>query len=95
MKGKLLADGSRFRENWNKGDLDNNGDGGNPPDMEARIVRLETLAEVTEKRLVAIESDTKEIRKEISSAKIWALLLMGAGWLSLVGIMAKGFGWLK
>lgn len=69
------------------------GDGGNG--MEARMVRLETLAEVTERRLTAIESDTKEIRKEIASAKIWALLLFGAGWVSLVGVMAKGFGWLK
>lgn len=70
------------------------GDGGGN-DMESRLVRLETLAEVTERRLTAIEVDVKEIRKEISSAKIWALILFGTGWASLVGIMAKGFGWIK
>ena len=94
--GEVLGDGSLFRAGYVKdGGLDSSGGGGNSGGMEARIVHLETLAEVTERRLAAIESDTKEIRKEISSAKIWALLLMGAGWASLVGIMAKGFGWLK
>ncbi|WP_157137670.1 hypothetical protein [Solidesulfovibrio carbinoliphilus] len=70
--------------------------------MEARITRLETLAEVTEKALtdirgdlLEIRQDTKEIRKDLGNAKIWALILFGAGWVSLVGIVARGFGWLK
>ena len=94
--GKVWGGGSRFALAGQGGSgLDSSGGGDNSGGMEARITRLETLAEVTERRLAAIESDTKEIRKEIASAKIWALLLMGAGWASLVGMMAKGFGWLK
>jgi len=82
--------------------LDNGDDGGNFGGMEARIVRLETLAEVTEKTLADIKGDvreirkdTKDIRKELSAAKVWALILLGTGWISLVGVMAKGFGWTK
>ena len=90
---EFVANQARKQEEQMQAAKKTSGDGGNG--MEARLVRLETLAEVTERRLTAIESDTKEIRKEIASAKIWALLLFGAGWVSLVGVMAKGFGWLK
>ncbi len=55
--------------------------------MEARITRLETLAEVTDKRLAAIEFDTKEIRKEIHGVRMWVVYVVAAGCLSLGGSM--------
>ncbi|MDD3267282.1 MAG: hypothetical protein PHC75_08920 [Burkholderiales bacterium] len=33
------------------------------------------------------------VRNEIEKTKVWVLLLLGGGWLSLVGMMAKGFHW--
>ena len=65
------------------------GDGGN--NMEARLVRLETIIEQTDKRLTNIETDARETRKEIRTLFYFQI----ASLATLVGVMAKGFGWLK
>lgn len=44
-----------------------------------------TLADVNELR-----RDTKDLRKEISNAKIWALLIAAA----MLGVLARGFHWI-
>ena len=44
-----------------------------------------TMADVSE-----LKRDTKELRKEISNAKIWALLIAAA----ILGVLARGFHWI-
>lgn len=73
--------------------------------MEARVARLEILAEATEKRLSSIEADLRdfrgEVRNEFRSVRqemredfriVWGGLI--AGGVMLSGLMAKGFHWL-
>lgn len=62
--------------------------------MEARVAKLEALAESTDKRLTTVEQDLRDIRKDMRAdfRVTWAgLMALGVG---LAGMMAKGFGWL-
>ena len=59
--------------------------------MEARIVRLETIIEQTDKRLANIESDARETRKELRVMFYFQI----ASLATILGVVAKGFGWLK
>lgn len=70
--------------------------------MEARLVRLETLAEVTGKSLADIKGDVREVRQDMKEMRkdmqtdfriLFGSLIFVA--LGLAGIMAKGFGWMK
>jgi len=59
--------------------------------MEARLVRLETIVEQTDKCLANIESDARETRKEIRAMFYFQVASLAA----ILGVLAKGFGWLK
>ena len=59
------------------------GGGRYPPGMEARIAALEAHMDHVREAL-------RDIRGELR----WHLMLLGAGFIGLAGIMAKGFGWL-
>jgi hypothetical protein len=66
-------------------------------DMEERIARLESdvghmQSDIAEMKidLRAVRDKLDELRESIASAKIWALLLVGA----VLTVMARGFKWL-
>jgi hypothetical protein len=77
------------------GKVDMTGGGDNSGGMEARVARLESDVSHIQKDVAEMKTDIREMRKEIHSAKIWALILFGSGYASLIAVMAKGFGWLK
>jgi len=63
--------------------------------MEACLVRLETVAGEVERRHAATGSAAMALQKKIVAANIGALVLLGAGWIYSMSLMAKGFGWFK
>lgn len=76
------------------------GDGGSG--MEARIAKLEAHVEHLQSDVSEIKSDVKlltasthQISESIASAKVWAVLLYIGLAAVMLGVMAKGFGWLK
>lgn len=77
------------------GRVDFGGGGGNFDNMEPRVARLESDVSHIQKDVADIKTDIREMRKEIHSSKIWALVLLGSAYATLVAIMAKGFGWIK
>jgi hypothetical protein len=69
--------------------------------VELRLTRLEDKVAVIATDVAELKSDMKglrtqmhdgfqSIRKEISNAKIWALLIDAA----ILGVLAKGFHWI-
>lgn len=91
---------NRPRANFASGDdrgdvVDFQGGDGNDSDMEARIAKLEALAESTDKRLSNIEIDIRDMRKEASAGQKQFFLALVFVALGLAGLMAKGFGWLN
>ncbi len=87
----LIDARSRFAASPSGSGLDSSGGGGNSGGMEARIVRLETIIEQTDKRLANIESDARETRKELRVMFYFQI----ASVATILGVVAKGFGWLK
>jgi hypothetical protein len=61
--------------------------------MEARVAKLEALAETTDKRLSLVEQDIREFRRDMrSDFKVtWAGIFAVA--LGISGLLAKGFHW--
>lgn len=53
----------------NHGPIDHGGDGGDNDSMDARVAKLETIAEKTSERLVAIEKDMAIIKADLSGFK--------------------------
>lgn len=86
---EFVAKQSRQQEEDMQTAKKSSGDGGN--NMETRLVRLETIIEQTDKRLGNIETDARETRKEIRTLFYFQI----ASFATLIGVMAKGFGWLK
>ncbi len=72
--------------------------GGDNGGMEARITRLETVAEFMQRDIAELKQDIAATRKEVHSIRTTDFrLLFGAiitVTLGLAGLMAKGFGWL-
>lgn len=62
--------------------------------MEARMAKLEAVTESIDKRLTSVESDVREIRRDMRAdfRLTWGGMIFIA--LGLAGLMAKGFGWL-
>jgi predicted RNase H-like nuclease (RuvC/YqgF family) len=62
---------------------------------EIEVVRKEI--EVVRKEIEVVRKDIEvirqEIRQEISQSKIWALLIFGSGWVSMLAIVSRGFHW--
>jgi hypothetical protein len=89
--------------------LDDSGGGDNFDGMEARVARLESDMAYVQRDIAEIKTDIREFRKdnaefrkeilavhkEVHSAKVWGLIILGSGYASLIAVMAKGFGWLK
>jgi hypothetical protein len=74
------------------------------PDLEARVVRLETAMESVQSNISEIKLDLRAFRKEVLNQfesqrkehKADLFKIFGAGAtmaISLAGLMAKGFGW--
>lgn len=70
------------------------GGGGYDGGMEARVAKLEALAEATDKRLSLIESDVRDLRRIMDRdfRLTWGLILGGI--VGLAGLLARGFGWI-
>lgn len=76
------------------GGIDRGRPGGNDGGMEARVAKLEALAESTDRRLSQIEGDLRSMLRWGMAAFIltWGgIIALGIG---LAAMMAKGFGWL-
>jgi prefoldin subunit 5 len=70
--------------------------------LEAQVAKLEANVEHIQSDITDIKTDIRELRGDIKklfekleSAQIRALLLYIAQCSVLLGVMAKGFGWLK
>lgn len=66
------------------------GDGGGGDELEARVARLESDVEYIKRDISEIKTDIKDMRKE---SRLEFYVLIGF-MVSLLGVMAKGFGWL-
>lgn len=62
--------------------------------MEARIAKLEAHVGHIQSDIADIKTDVREIRNERHSDVRWAIGFYIGGVVALVGLMAKGFGWL-
>jgi hypothetical protein len=58
--------------------------------IEVRLLRLEDKVTVIATDLKELKSEVKSLGKDITDAKIWALII-AAG---VLGILAKGFHWI-
>ena len=58
--------------------------------IEVRLLRLEDKVTVIATDLKELKSEVKSLGKDISDAKIWALII-AAG---VLGILGKGFHWI-
>ena len=65
-----------------------------PPDMEARVSRIEAWAEHTDRALTDIKQDIRDMRKDMREDFRILFGVIAFVALGLAGLMAKGFGWL-
>lgn len=74
--------------------LEKRGGGGDNGGMEARIAKLEALAESTDRRISLVETDVRQLRidQRADFRVTWGGLIAVA--LGLAALMAKGFHWL-
>lgn len=64
---------------------------GEPPDMlEARVARLESDVDYIKRDISEMKVDVKDIRAHQRSDFRWVI----GGFVALLGVLAKGFGWL-
>lgn len=65
--------------------------------LEAREPATRGDLEITklelQKEMEVIRKEIEVVRQEIEHSKIWALLIFGGGWVSMLAIVAKGFHW--
>lgn len=71
--------------------VDNTGNGGNPPGMEARIARLEVFAESSDRRLSLIEQDIRQMAAKMDKHFIIFITTVAALFLVVSGAMWKGY----
>lgn len=74
--------------------LKHGGGGGTFDGMEARVAKLEALAEHIQRDLTDVKTDLRTIRDDARSdfrLIFGAIIALAIG---LTGVMAKGFGWL-
>lgn len=74
--------------------LEKSGGGGHGDGMEARVAKLEALAESTDRRLATIEQDIRGVRSDQRQdfRLLFAAIIATA--LGLAALMARGFHWL-
>ena len=63
--------------------------------FESRLTKTETLLTALETTMKDIKLDIREIKNEMKNDFKYYLYMYAAGYLSLVGIMAKGFKWFQ
>ena len=68
-------------------------EGGGVGGMEARMAKVEAAVEHIQSDLGEMKIDMREIRSNARSDFRWTLAAYGAGFMALIGVMAKGFGW--
>ncbi len=56
--------------------------------------RIEALRTELGGRIDGVQRDLRELTASFASAKVWALLLYFGLAATLLGVMARGFGWL-
>ena len=66
-----------------------NGGGG----LEARVAKLEAGVEHIQSDVSDIKTDLRQIRSDMRSDFRWILVVYGAGFVALLGILGKGFKW--
>ncbi len=67
--------------------------GGGRNGLEARIAKVEAAMEHMQADIGDIKQDVREIRKNARSDFLWHLAALSAGFMILLGVMAKGFKW--
>ncbi len=72
----------------------NTGDGSGGGNMEARLAKLESLADHIQSDIKDVKQDIRDIKKDAKEdfRILFASLIIVA--LGLAGLMAKGFHWL-
>jgi hypothetical protein len=70
--------------------LKKSGGDGTSEGMEARVAKLESDMGHVMTTLTEIRTDIREVKKDARADFRWML----AGFAALLGVMAKGFGWL-
>lgn len=70
-------------------------------DMHVRIAKIESDISYIKRDISELKTDIKDIRNDVKdinkrmhSQIIWLLTTIGSTSAAIVGIMAKGFGWL-
>ena len=66
------------------------GDGG----MEARIAKLEADVENIKTNVTDIKTDIRDLRNNLNTKFLWMLGTFITLYLTLLGVIAKGFKWL-
>lgn len=82
------------REQATSGPLESGSGGGNDGRMEARVAKLEAHVEHIRSDVAEIKGDVRSLRSALDSRFLWMISAFGAGFLTLAGLMAKGFGWI-
>lgn len=73
---------------------DNDGAPPPPNDMEARVAKLEAVAESIQRDIGDLKADVREIRRDMRTDFRLLFGALIAVSLGLAGLMAKGFHWL-
>lgn len=78
--------------------LKGGGDGGTfsgmPPDLPERVAKLETHIEHMNRNIATLQTDVRDIRRDMNAdfRYTWGGLILGG--LMLLGTLAKGFKWI-
>lgn len=75
------------------GNVDTPSGGGYGDGMEARVAKLEAHVEHIMRDTGEIKTDLRDLRKKVDSHFLFLISALGAGFIALIGLMAKGFHW--
>lgn len=69
--------------------------------MEERLARLETSVEHVQTEVSELRQDLRDFRSEthgrflsLENKFLWVMAAIGASFATLLGFMARGFGWI-
>ena len=63
--------------------------------MEARVAKLEALAESTDRRIGLLETDVRGLRTDMDTKFHWAWNITVGGFVLVLSALAGGFIWLN
>jgi hypothetical protein len=86
----MAASPSRHLRIVGEEELPGGGNGGDNGGMEARVAKLEATVEHIGSDISDIRTDLRQIRGDMRTQFYWML----AAFAAVLGVMAKGFGWL-